>query len=69
MQPLLKLSRYYRTEGYIKLTVGPDKVSVTITFLCLYSFRFLDFAAICFASYVSFSSVLDLRIKTHANLL
>jgi hypothetical protein len=27
MKLLLNLSRYYRTEGYIKLTVGPDKVS------------------------------------------
>jgi hypothetical protein len=44
-------------------------IDVTITFLCLHSFRFLDFAAMCFASSVSSSSVLDLRIKTHTNLL
>jgi hypothetical protein len=42
---------------------------VSIPFLCLESFRFLDFAAICFPSYVSSSSVLDLRTKTHTNLL
>jgi hypothetical protein len=42
---------------------------VSIPFLYLNSSRFHDFAGICFPSYVSSSSVLDLRTKTHTNLL
>jgi branched-chain amino acid aminotransferase len=42
---------------------------VSIPFLCLESFRFLDFAVLGFPSCVSSSSVPNLRIKTHTNLL
>jgi hypothetical protein len=42
---------------------------VSIPFLCLDPFRFLDFAAMFFPSYVSSSSFPNLRTKTHTNLL
>lgn len=51
------------------LDIGTGTGLVSITFLCLDCFRFLDFAAMCFASCVSSSSDLDLRIKRLTNLL
>jgi hypothetical protein len=58
-----------RTPTLIFLFTSYLLIYVTIPFLCLDSFRFLDFAAMCFPSCVSSSSVLNLRTKTHTNLL
>jgi hypothetical protein len=51
------------------VTSSPSNCEVTIPFLYLDSLIFLDFAAMCFPSYVSSSSGLHLRTKAHTNLL